>query len=327
MKFLKVIYFLLAFAVVSISVIAFGSHSYFNSQSVYKDKFFIVNKGDNFHKITINLVKENIIQEKDRKLFYYISKIIYKNNIKIRAGEYFFLNGETPLNIINKLKKGDVFFRKITFAEGLSNDSMLKLIDSAPGLIGNLPSEEVVEGTLLPETYLYTAGETKRELIIRMQKAMVEFFNKEWENRAPNLPFKTKTEALNLASIVEKETGVPEERGMVASVFINRVRNGWKLDSDPTVVYAFTNGNKDLERPIRKSDLQRISEYNTYVIQGIPSKAIANPGKDSIKAVLNPKQTDYLFFVATGNGGHNFSKTLEEHNKFVEEYRNKVGGK
>jgi len=135
------------------------------------------------------------------------------------------------------------------------------------------------------------------------------------------LPFKTKAEAVSLASIVEKETGIKTERSKVASVFINRIKVGMKLQSDPTVVYAFTVGDKTLERPIRRSDLVRASEYNTYLNYGIPPKPICNPGKESIRAVLNPENTNFLYFVATGNGGHNFSTNLKEHNIFVDMYR------
>ncbi len=281
----------------------------------------MINKGDNFTEIVDNLVDKNIIQPINKRLFFYLSKLIYKNKIHIKAGEYLFTTADTPLTIIRKLNRGEVYYRKLTFAEGLSNDTILKIIDSAEGLIGELPTMEIEEGTLLPETYLYTLGETKKSIISRMQKAMVEFFDEQWEKKASDLPFKTKQEALSLASIIEKETGVPNERGKVASVFVNRLKKNMRLQSDPTVVYAFTKGNVDLERPIRKSDLARISEYNTYLIKGIPSKPISNPGKDAIIATLNPERTDYLFFVATGNGGHNFSKTLKEHNSFVKKYR------
>lgn len=300
---------------------AFYSYRFFNVPYIKNDTFFVVNKGDNFVNIVDKLSENNIIKPFNKNLFFYLSKIIYRNKITVKAGEYLFAKNDTPLTIIKKLENGEVHYRKLTFAEGLSNDSILKIINSAEGLVGDLPSEEIEEGSLLPETYLYTKGESKKSLIARMQKAMVEFFDEQWDKRAENLPFKTKREALSLASIVEKETGIPSERGKVASVFVNRISKNMRLQSDPTVLYAFTKGNVDLERPIRKSDLFRISEYNTYIIKGIPEKPIANPGKDAIRATLNPENTDYLFFVATGNGGHNFSKTLKEHNEFVRKYR------
>lgn len=327
MKFLKTLIILFFVGFFATSAAVYYCYHYFNTPSLMDDYFFIVEKGNNFKQIVNKLSNSNIIAKKNRDLFYYVAKIINKNKINIKAGEYYFTKDETPLEILHKLKNGEIYFRKLTIAEGLSNDSILKLINETYGLVGDIPSEEIAEGTLLPETYLYTTGETKKDVINRMQKAMVDFFDSEWERRAQNLPFKTKQEALSLASIVEKETGIPEERGRVASVFVNRLKKGMRLQSDPTVVYSFTLGNKDLERPIRKSDLARPSKYNTYVIRGIPESPIANPGKDSIRAVLNPDDTDYLYFVATGNGGHNFSKTLKEHNRFVSEYRSIINAK
>ncbi|MDD2840083.1 MAG: endolytic transglycosylase MltG [Rickettsiales bacterium] len=281
----------------------------------------MVNKGDNFKEVVDNLIDKDVIQPINKKLFFYLSKIIYRNKITIKAGEYLFIKTDTPLMILKKLKKGEIYYRKLTFAEGLSNDTILKMINSAKGLVGELPTEEIEEGSLLPETYLYTTGETKKSIVLRMQKAMIQFFDEQWDAKADNLPFTTKREALSLASIVEKETGIQSERGKVASVFINRLKRHMRLQSDPTVVYTFAKGNIDLERPIKKSDLARVSEYNTYIVKGIPDKPIANPGKNAIIATLNPEKTNFLYFVATGNGGHNFSKTLKEHNKFVEKYR------
>lgn len=324
MKIIKYLFFLFLFFILILCGFVFYSYNYFTSPYVKQDTYFIVNKGDSFKEIVDTLSEDDLINPKTKNLFLYISKILYKNNINVKAGEYMFSKDTTPIQILKKLKNGDVFFRKITFAEGLSNHSIFKIIDEAPGLVGELPSQEIGEGTLLPETYLYTYGDSKKEIINRMKKAMIDFINQEWEKRATDLPFKTKKEALSLASIVEKETGIPEERGLVASVFVNRLKRGMRLQSDPTVVYAFTKGNKELEREIRKSDLARISEYNTYIIKGIPESPIANPGKESIKAVLNPEKTDYLYFVATGDGGHNFSKTLREHNNFVKKYRKKI---
>jgi len=321
MKIFRFFLLFLFIFLIFIGAFSFYSYRFFNVPYIKNDTFFIVKKGDNFTKIVNNLSDKNIIKPFNKKLFLYTSKIIYKNKIVVKAGEYLFAKNDTPLMIVRKLEKGEIYYRKLTFAEGLSNDTIIKMINSAEGLVGEIPSEEIAEGTLLPETYLYTAGETKKSLILRMQKAMIQFFNEQWGKRADDLPFKTKQEALSLASIIEKETGLPSERAKVASVFINRLKRKMRLQSDPTVIYAFTGGNVDLERPIRKSDLTRISEYNTYIIKGIPDKPIANPGKEAIIATLNPEKTDYLYFVATGNGGHNFSKTLKEHNKFVGEYR------
>lgn len=325
MKFLKFLFFITILNLVLLASFSYYTYNYFNSPYLKDDVYFVVSKGDNFHNIFKKFSDNNIINPTGKEVFFYVSRILYRNKMNIKAGEYQFLKNDTPLSILKKLQNGNILYRKITFAEGLSNDSILKIIDSTFGLVGDLPSESIPEGTLLPETYLYTFGESKSDIIVRMQKAMIDFFNQEWNNRSTDLPFKTKKEALSLASIVEKETGLAFERGKVASVFVNRLKIGMRLQSDPTVVYSFTKGDKSLERLIRKSDLSRPSEYNTYLIKGIPEKPISNPGKDSIKAVLNPEKTNYLYFVATGNGGHNFSKNLKEHNRFVLYYRKILG--
>lgn len=321
---MKVVKIFILFLLVSILLFGYYIYWFFNTPSVEEDTFFIINKGNSFGTIVNNLNNQNLIPFHSKKLFKYISRILYKNKLTIKAGEYQFLKGETPYEILTKLENGDVYIRKITFAEGLSNDSIFKIINSTYGLFGDLPDTDIMEGTLLPETYTYTYGDSKISIITRMKKAMLEFLNMEWLKRDYDLPFTTKQEALSLASIVEKETGIPTERGKVASVFINRLRKGMRLQSDPTVIYSFAMGNKDLEREIRKSDIARMSEYNTYRIKGIPQKPIANAGKDAIRAVLRPEKTNYLYFVATGNGGHNFSSTLDEHNTFVKEYRQKL---
>jgi UPF0755 protein len=291
---------------------------------VVEDISFIIKKGDTFQNILNNLIEENIIINKSRFIFINGSKLI-ANRKKIKAGEYIILKNSSIVNIIRQIESGKVHNRKITIAEGLTNDTIFKMINKIDILTGNLPDKEtIMEGTLLPETYYYQYGDTKMSLVKQMQNAMFSFFNKEWENRDKNLPFNTKQEALSLASIVEKETGVSSERGKVASVFINRLKKKMRLQSDPTVVYAFTKGNKELDREIKKSDLEYKNEYNTYKIYGIPHKPIANPGKDSIKAVLHPENTNFLYFVATGDGGHNFSINLNEHNKHVNNYRKKI---
>lgn len=325
-KIIKYLFIFIVFIFFISSIFAYYSYNFFTTPYVAENTFFIVNKGDTFKKVVNNLSENDIINQKNKKLFLYISTILLKNKINIKAGEYLFYKNVTPLQILKQLKNGNVYYRKLTIAEGLSNDTIFKIINNTEGLTGELPTDkdEIPEGIFLPETYLYTYGDSKVSVLNRMKKAMLTFFDEEWSKRSDDLPFKTKQEALSLASIVEKETGLPEERGKVASVFINRLKKGMRLQSDPTVVYSFTKGNKDLERSIRRSDLARLSEYNTYVIKGIPSKPIANPGKDAIKAVLNPEKTNYLYFVATGNGGHNFSKTLKEHNRFVKDYRQNI---
>jgi UPF0755 protein len=193
------------------------------------------------------------------------------------------------------------------------------LVRKDPTLTGEI-TEEPAEGSLLPETYIFNRGETRGSLIKRMQDDHTRVLDELWAQRAPNLPFSTKEEAVILASIVEKETGVASERPQVAAVFVNRLRKGIKLQSDPTIIYGLTKG-VPLGRGIRKSELEKPTAYNTYFIQGLPPTPIANPGKASIAAVLNPAQTEDLFFVADGTGGHVFAATLAEHERNVQKWR------
>ena len=270
------------------------------------------------------LHQENII--KSPNTFLYIGQIIKGVDPKVRYGEYFFEKHISYYKILHKLIRGNIAFRKVTVAEGLSTHSALTNIEQAAGLIGQLP-EGIKEGSLLPETYFYSYNDTKAEIVRRMQEAMKRNVDGLWERRDQSIPIKTKEQAVILASIVERETSIESERGKVASVFVNRLRKGMKLQSDPTIIYSFTFGNKQLERPIRVSDIQNNSSFNTYHIYGLPPAPICNPGVASLKAVLNPLQTDYIFFVASGSGDHVFSSTIQEHNASVARYRSLMRAK
>lgn len=197
---------------------------------------------------------------------------------------------------------------------------ILALVDSNELLIGKMPTG-LKEGELLPETYDIRWGDTKAEVITRMQKAMKDTLVKAWESRVDNLPFSTPQEALILASVIEKETAVPEERRRIAGVFFNRLRRNMRLQTDPTVIYALTKGKYVLERPLSKKDLAIDSPYNTYTHAGLPPAPIANPGRDAIFAAVSPMMTGELYFVADGSGGHAFSNTLDEHVRNVREWR------
>jgi UPF0755 protein len=174
---------------------------------------------------------------------------------------------------------------------------------------------------LLPDTYAFQRGETREKIVERMRQAQAKLIDSLWDQRAANLPLKTKEEALILASIVEKETGIAAERKRVASVFINRLRKGMRLQSDPTIIYGIVGGKGKLGRPIRRSEIDAKTAYNTYQIDGLPPTPIANPGRLAIEAVLQPDETEELYFVADGKGGHAFAKTLAEHEANVKLYR------
>ena len=293
---------------------------YFNAPNSYHkhDSRFIIESGLTFRQVSNKLHAEKII--KNPTAFLYFSQLIKGLDPRVRYGEYFFEKNTSYYKILHKMIKGNISFRKITIAEGLSTHSALEIIDNAPGLIGKLP-ENVGEGSLLPETYFYSYNDTKAQTVKRMQRSMKKTIDELWSKRAKNIPVKTKKEAIILASIVERETGIGHERPRVASVFVNRLRKGMKLQSDPTIIYSFTRGNTKLERVIRMSDIRNRSIFNTYHIYGLPPTPIANPGIDAIKAVLNPIKTKYLYFVASGTGDHIFSKTLKEHNNNVAKYR------
>ncbi len=238
----------------------------------------------------------------------------------LKAGEYAFPAGVTPNEVIAKLTEGKSLLRRITVIEGQTVAETFRLLDQAEGLNGDLP-ERPEEGTLLPETYLYSQGDSKAGLVKRMQAAMTEVLEKAWANRADDLPFATPREALIMASIVDKETAVPEERSEVAAVFVNRLRLGMRLQSDPTIIYGLTQGEGPLDRELTRQDWKLEDPYNTYRIDALPPGPIGNPGRLSIEAVMRPAEVDYLYFVADGTGGHAFALTLEEHNENVARWR------
>jgi UPF0755 protein len=322
---------LIACATLSVAVICYltlvlGITMYFNAPNSYhkSDKRFVVEKGMTLREVVEKLQQEQVISSPNT--FLYIGQLIKGIDPKVRYGEYFFEKNISYYKILHKLIRGNIAFRKITIAEGLSTHSALTIIDQSSGLIGKLP-EGMKEGLLLPETYFYSFNDTKAGVIKRMQEAMTRTIDGLWEQRDQTIPIKTKEQAIILASIVEKETGIEAERAKVASVFVNRLRKGMKLQSDPTIIYSFTFGNKSLERPIRVSDIQNNSPFNTYHIYGLPPAPICNPGIASLKAVLNPLKTDYLFFVASGGGDHVFASTIQEHNSNVARYRSLMRSK
>jgi UPF0755 protein len=237
----------------------------------------------------------------------------------LKAGEYAIPSRASMFDIMNILIAGKSIQHKLTVAEGLTSQMAYDIVEADPvltGAAGPLPPE----GVLLPETYLFVRGETRQGLIDEMEQAQRSLLDALWERRAPNLPFATKEQALILASIVEKETSLPEERRHIAAVFVNRLRLGMKLQSDPTIIYGITKG-YPLGRRIRQSEIAAATPYNTYVIAGLPASPICNPGRDSIAAVLDPEASKDLYFVADGSGGHVFAATIEEQNKNVAKWR------
>jgi UPF0755 protein len=238
---------------------------------------------------------------------------------KIKAGEYAIPSQASMAAIAKILVEGKSIQHKLTAAEGLTSEMIWKLVRADPVLVGDAgPVPE--EGSLLPETYLFTRGETRYTLLSKMAGAQKALLDQLWPARAGGLPFQSLRDVVILASIVEKETALPEERRHIASVFVNRLKIGMRLQTDPTVIYGLTRG-YPLGRGIRQSELDAATPYNTYVIAGLPPGPICNPGKDSLAAVLTPAQSDDLFFVATGHGGHVFAATISQQARNVAAYR------
>ena len=226
---------------------------------------------------------------------------------------------ETPVAVAEAREKGDLRLR-VTVAEGVTSWQVVQGLNGIEALQGEI-SAIPAEGTLAPDSYQISKGDDRNALIADMQARQAKLLAETWAGRDADLPYQTPEEALVMASIIEKETGIPSERKQVASVFVNRLRQGMKLQTDPTVIYGVTKGEGVLDRGLRQSELKRETPYNTYVIEGLPPTPIANPGAASIEAALHPDATQYLFFVADGSGGHAFATTLEEHNRNVAAWR------
>jgi UPF0755 protein len=208
----------------------------------------------------------------------------------------------------------------LTFAEGLTSDQIVARLTENDVLSGDL-REHPREGTLLPETYRFTRGTTRTQIIRRMQQEQRRVVQEIWDRRSADLPIKSPEQLVTLASIIEKETGKPEERTRVAAVFVNRLQKKIKLQSDPTIIYGLVGGKGSLGRPILRSEIEHPNPYNTYVIEGLPPGPIANPGRASLEAAANPARTKELFFVADGSGGHVFADNYEAHQRNVARLR------
>ena len=239
---------------------------------------------------------------------------------KLQAGEYRFAAAVSPREVLAMLVAGQTLVRRLTVPEGLTVQAIVALLAEADGLVGDVPVLPA-EGTLMPDTYGYSRGESRVAILRRMSEAMHHALGELWSNRQEGLPFSEPREALILASIVEKETARATERATVAGVYVNRLRRGMRLQADPTVAYALTGGRMPLQRTLSRGDLEHPSPYNTYLVTGLPPGPIANPGREAIAAALRPAAVRYLYFVADGEGGHAFAETYVEHQRNVERWR------
>lgn len=282
-----------------------------------ENKIVVIAPGTGGKAIAETLEKEQVISHPP--LFRLLS-LLNGLGPRFQAGEYDFAAASTPLQVMQKLVSGEVVQHQITLPEGLTTAEIISLLSHNTILDKSTLAPSPAEGSLLPETYHFTRGTTQSDILKRMQQAQVQAIQKLWPERDAGLPYTTPQEAVIMASIIEKETGVAAERTHVAAVYINRLKIGMPLQADPTVSYALHGGQTDAP-PLTLADLKQAHPYNTYMNKGLPPGPICNPGKDSLYAALHPVSVKDLYFVATGEGGHYFAETLTGHQENVKRYR------
>jgi UPF0755 protein len=296
----------------------FGKQSFDEAGPLVKERTILVSRGTGLGTIAGILEQQNVISNK--YIFEY-GVTLYKKDGALKAGEYLFRPGLSMREVMNILTSGKSILHSITIPEGYTTYQAMKVIEAHKILLGDMPAMPA-EGALLPETYKFSRGTSRAEIVKRMIAERDRAVEEIWNRRVSGLPLANKEEMVALASIVEKETGQASERTRVAGVFVNRLKKGMKLQSDPTVIYGIFKGQgKPKGRPIFKSDLQKKTDYNTYQIPALTPGPIANPGRAALEAVANPSRTKDLFFVADGTGGHVFAETLKEHNQNVKRWR------
>jgi UPF0755 protein len=317
-RFLIVLLVFLTIAVAAMAGVSDWAMTWFASEGpLQQEKIVVIPKGANVDRIAGKLQSEGVI---DNANFFKIAVRLKKVGGNLKAGEFLFPAKVSAEGAITILSRGKAISRKVTIPEGRTVWDVIEILNAVEGLSGEIESLPA-EGSLLAETYHFQMSDSRQSVIERMSAAMVVKVDELWASRVPDLPYKNKQEAIIMASIIEKETGVNSERDVVASVYINRLRVGMRLQADPTVIYGMTGGQGKLNRPLLRKDLKKQNPYNTYMNKGLPPGPIGNPGVEALKAALNPAETEFIFFVANGTGGHTFTKTLKEHNRAVQKWR------
>lgn len=318
--FMNFIMSLLVFIAIGAGAAAYYGKTRFDAPGPSTDAAtFVVKRGASVGEVATQLESRNLIS--DERIFRYGAKVLDVEK-GLKAGEYEIRAGASMRDILANLVSGKSVLHSLTIPEGLTVQQILARIGEDEVLVGDMPAEIPPEGSLLADTQRFSRGTTRAEILQKLMNDQKRLVDGVWARRAPNLPVKDINEFVTLASIVEKETGKSDERPRVAGVYINRLNKGMRLQSDPTIIYGIYGGRgKPADQPIRKSDLEKVTPYNTYLIDGLPPTPIANPGKAALEAVANPSQTNELFFVADGTGGHVFAVTLEEHNENVARWR------
>jgi UPF0755 protein len=320
--FKRVVRSLFAIALVT-GVIAGGAIVFAYMQFTAKgplvaSKIYQVNHGKKRSEIGAELQDAGIVSSAG--IFTAAAYVRYALGTRLKAGEYEFPEQASMEQVLSIITSGRVKTYKLTVPEGWTTQMAVARVTENDVLTGEITAMPV-EGAIMPETYLFPRGRTRQKILDEMQAAQTKMLDELWSKRSVSDTVKTKEQAVTLASIVEKETAVPDERPLIASVFHNRLKQGMRLQSDPTIIYGLVGGKGKLDRGLTKDDVDSDTAYNTYKINGLPPGPIANPGRASLEAVLNPPDTGYLYFVADGSGGHAFAKTLEEHNTNVAKWR------
>jgi UPF0755 protein len=315
-------------AVLALGFIAFTAEAT-RAGPMDQDVAFVVERGSSVSGIGRKLQREGLIR--DARMFR-VANLIYARDATLRAGEYSIPAGASLRDIVQLMAGGDALQHAITFREGITISEVMRIIEASEVLTGEMP-ETPPEGSILPETYHVERGMTRAALLQQMRQARDDVLADVWARRAADLPLSSPEELVNLASIVERETGIAAERPMVAAVFVNRLRRPMRLESDPTIIYGVCKQFPDRcrdgrlvnaageRRTIRASEIALNTGYNTYRIDRLPPTPICNPGRASLEATANPAQSDALFFVADGTGGHIFTPSLTEHNANVARWR------
>ncbi|ENN91544.1 endolytic transglycosylase MltG [Bartonella schoenbuchensis] len=311
---------LIVIVILAVSIPLYIGKSIFEGKgTAEKEEIILIRPGTGIREIASLLEQRSLIRSSD--VFVY-GVGYHQSTTRLKAGEYLIPVHASMKDIMDILVKGKSIEHTFTVPEGLTVQQVFDRLAANEVLVGDLPEVLPPEGSLMTDTVHFIRGTTRAEIIKRLREEQTKLINEIWESRSSNLPIKTVDEFVILASIVEKETGIVSERPQIAAVFHNRLSKGMRLQSDPTVIYGIFGGKgKPSGRPIYRSDLEKETPYNTYKINGLPPTAIANPSRDSLKAVAHAPKSDALYFVADGSGGHIFSKTLNEHNVNVRKWR------
>ncbi|MEP1142893.1 MAG: endolytic transglycosylase MltG [Henriciella sp.] len=328
MRFLKAV-FALILVVAILAGVALGYGWFWLSGEVAKpgplgqETEFTIERGEGLASVANRLESLGLVSDK-RVLR--IQARLDDIESDIKAGSYVVPGRASVADILDQFVEGKVIEYRLTIPEGFTTAQVLRRVEAATDLTGDMPERTFDEGVLLPDTYAFGAGTTRTQFLERMETAQDDLLAAIWDTRQADLPISTPQEAVILASVVEKETASADERPLVAGLFVGRLKKGMRLESDPTIIYGVSQGEplynrQGQRRTLYRSEIDRKTDWNTYQIDGLPKTPICNPGRDAIAAVLDPPRTDYVFFVADGKGGHLFAETYAEHQKNVAAYR------